>query len=265
MRNILLTVSYDGTDYCGWQRQSALGNNCEKSKMRGVVAVPTIQEKIEEALEKIHKCPTPLAGSGRTDSGVHAFGQGASFISPVDSIPVENYVKAINAFLPQDIRITFAKEVDKDFHARFSAKRRTYKYFLDPSYHPLAHDKRFSWSLFRMPNLDKLNGMAKVILGELDFTTFCYAKDKSPSKCRFVEDAFFKIETDAFGKEKVVFQITANAFLWNMVRSLVGSMIYYEENGKSVEDFKKALEAKDRKFAGPTAPSNGLFLYKVDY
>lgn len=265
MRTILLTVSYDGTDYCGWQRQSPNGNNSKDSGQNHKISVPTIQEKIEDALCKIHKEPIVIVGSGRTDSGVHAIGQAASFVSNVDSIPVKNFVPAINAFLPQDIRIVDSVQKEEGFHARFSAKSRTYRYFLDPVYHPLANDKRFSWSLYKMPNIKELNNMASILKGEIDFTTFCYAGDKSPSKYRYVEEAFFDYVTDIFGSKKIVFQIKANAFLWNMVRSLVGSMIHYEKNGLTAIDFKKALDAKDRKFAGPTAPPNGLFLYKVDF
>ncbi|NLM01466.1 MAG: tRNA pseudouridine(38-40) synthase TruA [Treponema sp.] len=265
MRTILLTISYDGTNYCGWQRQSAKGNNCKNSALRGNVAVKTIQECIEYALEKIHKTHISLAGSGRTDSGVHAFAQAATFISPIDSIPAKNFVQALNAFLPQDIRIVDSKEVENNFHARFSAKKRTYKYFLDPALHPTAHDKRFSWSLYRMPNLQILNDMANILKGELDFTTFCYAGDKSLSKCRFIEYAEFKTITDCFENTKIVFEICANAFLWNMVRSLVGSMVQYEKNGQDARFFKTALEAKDRKLAGITAPASGLFLYKVQF
>ncbi len=265
MRTILLTVSYDGTDYCGWQRQSPEGNNSAEKTNEQKKAVPTIQEEIEKALEKLHKMPVPLAGSGRTDSGVHAIAQAATFVSPIDSIPVKNYIPAINSFLPQDIRIIDAQEKPEGFHARFSAKSRTYRYFLDPSEHPLANDKRFSWSLYRMPNINILNDMAGVLRGEIDFTTFCSAKDKSESRYRFIHDAHFFIIKDMFQNDKICFEITANAFLWNMVRSLVGSFVEYEKAGFGKKEFVAALEARDRKNAGITAPPNGLFLYNIEF
>ena len=120
MRNILLTISYDGTDFCGWQRQEKHGKESER----------TVQGEIEKVLHKIHKQKVDLHGSGRTDSGVHAFGQAANFFSPIDSIPAKNYIKALNTFLPQDIRILDAKEVDQDFDSRFSATSRIYRYFI---------------------------------------------------------------------------------------------------------------------------------------
>ena len=104
MRNILLKISYDGTDFCGWQRQDKHGNEAQR----------TVQGEIEKALEKIHKTKIALHGSGRTDSGVHAYAQAANFFTPIDSIPAENYVRALNAFLPQDVRILEAKEVEED-------------------------------------------------------------------------------------------------------------------------------------------------------
>lgn len=280
MRTILLTISYDGTDYCGWQRQSPAGNNslpaeqkklnppaCDADISKHKKAVPTVQEEIEKALETLHKQPVSLAGSGRTDSGVHAVGQAATFVSPIDSIPVQNYIPALNSILPQDIRIVDAQEKEENFHARFSAKRRTYRYFINISENPLAHSKRFSWSIFRQPDINKLNEMASVLRGELDCTTFAAAGDKSPSKSRFIEDAFFYTETTTPDnlEKKIVFEITANAFLWNMVRSIVGTLIFFEKTGKTKEDFENALNSKDRKNAGPTAPPTGLFLWKVGF
>src|SRR5574344_1827428 len=116
MRNILLTISYDGTDFSGWQRQDSPAGT--KSSIR------TVQGELENALEKLHKTAVKLYGSGRTDSGVHASGQAANFFSPIDSIPVENYIQALNALLPHDIRIMASKEVPQDFNARFNATSR---------------------------------------------------------------------------------------------------------------------------------------------
>ena len=268
MRTILLTVSYDGTDYCGWQRQSPEGNNSQDKKNNPDTvrkAVPTVQEEVEKALEKIHKVHVPLAGSGRTDSGVHALGQGATFLSPIDSIPVKNYIPAINSFLPQDIRVIAAEEKAEGFHARFSAKSRTYRYFLDPAENPLANDKRFSWSLYRKPDLKTLNDMASTLRGEIDFTTFCSAKDKSESRFRYIYHARFFSVTDIFQREKICFEIKANAFLWNMVRSLTGTFVEYEKSGFGKKEFLDALNSHDRSRAGITAPPNGLFLYQIEY
>ncbi|WP_294430909.1 tRNA pseudouridine(38-40) synthase TruA [uncultured Treponema sp.] len=253
MRNILLSVSYDGTDFCGWQRQDF----SDKGK-----SVRTVQGEIEKALEKIHKQTVKLTGSGRTDSGVHAFAQAANFFSPIDSIPVERYVPAINAFLPYDIRITAAKEVPEDFSSRFSATSRTYRYFIHTG-EPFAHQMRFVWPVHHKPNIDTLNEMAACLRGELDCATFAAAGDASLSTFRYIENAQFFADKE--NPDILVFEICANAFLWKMVRSITGSLIFFEKSGKDASYFKEVLESHDRSRAGPTAPPTGLFLYKIDF
>lgn len=253
MRNILLTLSYDGTDFCGWQRQD---------KSDGGKPVRTVQGEIETALEKIHKTHIALTGSGRTDSGVHAFRQAANFFSPIDSIPVERYVPAINAFLPPDIRIVASKEVGEDFSSRFSATSRTYRYFIHTK-NPFASQMRYVWPIHHEPNLQVLNEMASHLRGELDCAAFAAAGDQSLSTCRYIEGArFFRDEKDS---DVIVFEICANAFLWKMVRSLTGSLIFFEKSGKDAAYFKEVLDSKDRSKAGPTAPPTGLFLYDVSF
>lgn len=252
MRNILLTVSYDGTDFCGWQRQDF----ADKGK-----AVRTVQGELEKALEKLHKTHIDLAGSGRTDSGVHARAQAANFFSPIDSIPVENYVPAINAFLPPDIRINKAEEKNEEFSSRFSATSRTYRYFIDCSISPLASEMRYVWPIHHKPDLKVLNEMASHLKGEIDCATFAAAGDQSLSTCRYIDDAHFYYENE----NRLVFEITANAFLWKMVRSLTGSLIWFEKNGRDGNYFKQVLESHDRSKAGPTAPPTGLFLWEIHF
>lgn len=254
MRNILLTISYDGTDFCGWQRQDF----ADKGK-----SVRTVQAEIERALEKIHKEPIKLYGSGRTDSGVHAAGQAANFFSPIDSIPVEKYIQAINAFLPHDIRVNEAKEVAQDFNARFSATSRTYRYFIHCGKSPMASEMRYVWSIKRFPNLKTLNEMASHLRGEIDCATFAAAGDQSLSTMRFLDNAVFY--PDSTNGERIVFEISANAFLWKMVRSLTGTLIAFEKAGKDADYFKYVLESKNRKLAGATAPAQGLFLWNVAF
>jgi len=253
MRNILLTVSYDGTDFCGWQRQD---------KSDGGRPVRTVQGEIEKALEKIHKEHVNLTGSGRTDSGVHAFAQAANFYSPIDSIPVEKYIPAINAFLPDDIRIVGSSEVAQDFSSRFSATSRTYRYFIHTG-NPFASEMRFVWPIHHKPDITVLNKMASYLRGEIDCATFAAAGDASLSTFRYIENARFFV--DDKNPEVIVFEICANAFLWKMVRSLTGSLIFFEKSGRSPEYFKEVLDSRDRKRAGPTAPPSGLFLYQVSF
>jgi tRNA pseudouridine38-40 synthase len=249
MRNILLTLSYDGTHFSGWQKQ--------ENEKTGYIR--TVQDEIEKVLALIHKEPIALAGSGRTDSGVHAAGQAATFISPIDSIPIENYIPAINSRLPHDIRVLNAVEKPMDFHARFSATRRTYRYFIHCG-SPLAHQMPYVWPIYRYPDIEKLNRMASCLQGEIDCTTFSAAGDLSVSKHRFLEKAVFYPEGDT-----LVFEICANAFLWKMVRSITGSLLHYELKGKDKDFFQEILDAKDRRKAGPTAPAKGLFLWNVGF
>ena len=250
MRTILLTISYDGTDFCGWQKQ--------KETITGKVR--TVQEELEKALEIIHKTPVQACGSGRTDSGVHASFQAVTFESPIDTIPVEKYIPAINSLLPHDIRVMTAEVKPEGFHARFNATSRSYRYFMWIGETPPANEMRYIWPLFRKPDIEKLNKMASYLRGEIDCTTFSAAGDKSVSKFRYLEDAHFYLDG-----EKLVFEIEANAFLWKMVRSITGTLIYLEKAGYPPEYFKQILDAKDRKLAGPTAPSTGLFLYQVKF
>lgn len=250
-KNIHLTISYDGTRFCGWQRQD---------KAAAGRPVRTVQGELEKALEKLAKEPVHLIGSGRTDSGVHAYGQAANFHSPVASMPAESYVPALNGILPKDIRVRAARLAGPDFHSRFSAVSRTYRYFLYPQAVPPAHLMPYTWPLRRRPDLKVLNQMASCLQGEIDCTTFAAAGDASPSKFRYLESAVFFPEG-----EQLVFEICANAFLWKMVRSIVGSLVFYEAQGRDGAFFRDIVEARDRSLAGPTAPPQGLFLWNVSF
>ena len=148
LKNIHLTISYDGTNFCGWQRQD---------KAAAGRPVRTVQGELEKALEKLAKEPVALIGSGRTDSGVHAYGQAANFFSPIASMEAEKYIPALNSLLPKDIRVRAARQVEQDFHSRFSAISRTYRYFLYPETTPPAHLMAYTWPLRRRPNLRVLN------------------------------------------------------------------------------------------------------------
>jgi tRNA pseudouridine38-40 synthase len=244
-RTIRLLVSYDGTDFSGWQRQ-----NADRS----------VQGEMEKALERLHKRPVQLVGSGRTDSGVHAAGQVAHFRSPIPSIPPEKYVMALNALLPRDVRVLESREASPDFHARFDAKSRTYRYFIICGRPGLPHELRYAWQIWRRPRVEVLNAMAAALLGETDCSTFATPKDSSESRCRFISHARFQPEGDT-----LVFEIRANAFLWKMVRSVVGSLLHYEEKGATVADFAAVAASRDRALAGPTAPPQGLFLWRIEY
>ncbi|MGI5172365.1 tRNA pseudouridine(38-40) synthase TruA [Treponema sp. OMZ 840] len=263
MRNILLTLSYDGTFFCGWQRQEYRKISKGEGKTeqtRCTKKLRTVQEEIENALQIVHKQPVVLYGSGRTDSGVHAAAQAANFISPIDSIPLENYIPALNARLPRDIRIHTAEEKPLNFNARFNAVNRTYRYFFYCGKTPPAWEMNYVWPLYRYPDVAKLNAMSSCLRGETDCSAFAAAGDKSVSKYRFIDHAVFFMQG-----EKLVFEICANAFLWKMVRSLAGTFIELEKKGGTAEDFFSVLKAGDRKKAGLTAPAQGLFLWNVAF
>jgi tRNA pseudouridine38-40 synthase len=248
-RPIQLTVAYDGSDFGGWQRQKN---------------ARSVQEEIESALEKMHGHPVRLTGAGRTDAGVHALGQVAGFFTDIASIPANKFALALNKLMPRDVRILAAEDAAADFHARFDASCRKYRYFFICGGNPDPFSLRCAWFLPNRPSIAKLNAMASVIVGEHDFSAFASAKDISESKSRFIRDSSFWFES-----EKLVYQVSANAFLWRMVRSLVGTMIFLESQTATVEEaaaaMRRILASGDRKSAGPTAPPHGLFLWNVEY
>lgn len=245
MRNIRLDIAYDGTNYCGYQIQP---NEV------------TIQGVLESALEKIHKKKVDVIGSGRTDSGVHADMQVVNFITSIETIPPENFRSALNSLLPLDIRILKSQEVSDDFHSRFNAIRRTYKYYikLGEVGHPKYRD--FCYLVRKPLNIPLLNTLARELLGEHDFTTFAAAGDQAPTKIRTIHSAAFYPEG-----EFVVFKICGNAFLQRMVRSITGTLLDMGWKGESPELLSEVLKSRDRSRAGTTAPARGLFLNKVEY
>jgi tRNA pseudouridine38-40 synthase len=244
-RNIRLLIAYDGTDFSGWQRQD--GNR-------------TVQGEIEGALEKLHKEKVRLTGSGRTDAGVHAAGQTANFYTSIRNMEAPRFVPALNSILPRDIRILEARETCPDFHARFDARSRTYRYYISCGPSVMPWELRYSWQLRRRPRLKALNACAALLRGELDCSAFTGSGDTSKSRSRYISHASFFIEGG-----KLVFEITANAFLWKMVRSVTGTLIHCEEKNAGPETFGKIISSRDRSLAGPTAPPNGLFLWKIEY
>jgi tRNA pseudouridine38-40 synthase len=263
-RNIRLLLAYDGTGFGGWQRQKN---------------ARSVQEELERALAAMHGHAVPTAGAGRTDAGVHALGQVANFYTDIAAIAASRFEPALNRLLPPDIRVLRSTEADFDFHARFDARLRRYRYFArcGRTVDPFA--SRYAHRLVRRPDLSSLNAMCALFLGETDFTTFSSARDQSLSRRRFVSEASFRWEGEA-----LVFEIAANAFLLRMVRSLVGSLFHYEaqaalaaaEEGATAHEgatarelaarlMSCALESRDRGLAGPTAPAKGLFLWNVEY
>ncbi|WP_455382205.1 tRNA pseudouridine(38-40) synthase TruA [Salinispira pacifica] len=244
-RNIRVTLAYDGTGFQGWQVQAA-GR--------------TVQGELLTALERMHRHPVQLHAAGRTDSGVHAVGQVANFITDIDSIPAERVALALNSLLPQDVRVVDSREVAERFHARYDARRRTYRYYLLTAAVGAPHQRLYSFRLLTQPDVVRLNRLAARFVGIHDFSTFCAPTESSPSKVREVYGASFHVEGG-----HTVFTISANGFLWRMVRSIVGTLIELESRGAGEEAVSALIDSRDRSRAGTTAPPQGLFLYRVDY
>jgi tRNA pseudouridine38-40 synthase len=245
IRNIRLTLAYDGSEFCGWQVQA-----------RG----RTVQGAIEEALARMHGHPVRIQGAGRTDTGVHATGQVANFYTDLDSIEATRWCLALNSYLPHDVRALDSREVEPEFNARDSARLRAYAYYLYAAPIGPPHVRRYCWKIVRRPDVAALNRLAAVFLGDHDFTTFAAAGDLGKSKVRRVVSACFHPE-GLF----LVFRIAATSFVWKMVRSLLGTMLEYEREGRTAAELASALEARDRLRAGTSAPARGLFLERVVY
>jgi len=244
-RNIRLTLAYDGTDFLGWQEQAA-GR--------------TVQGVLAAALAEIHGHPVAVVGAGRTDSGVHATGQVAHFRTDRASIPAERFRDAINAHLPRDARVLESSEAGPDFHARRSALLRVYRYYLAFGPVWMPHLRNHCWWLRRRPDVAVLDSMAGVLVGEHDFTSFCSEGDASGSRIRAVRASSFHAEG-----AQIVYTVAANAFLWKMVRTVVGTCMALEERGGDAAAMRRILDARDRSLAAGTAPARGLFLERVIY
>ena len=236
-------VAYDGTAYNGFQRQ---------------LDQPTIQGELEQAIHIIFRQPVTVIGAGRTDSGVHALGQVVAFDLDWPH-GVEALLRALNVNLPDDIAIQELTEAQSDFHPRFDARRRAYVYNIY-NYSVRHPQYRYqSWHVSRPLNLERMNEAAVSILGEHDFATFGQPP-QGENTTRYVYSAEWRLK-----EPFLTFTIEANAFLYRMVRSLVGSMKMVGEGTWTVEAFVDALAAKDRSQAGQTAPPQGLFLQSVTY
>lgn len=245
-----LDLAYDGTDFEGWQSQV---------REEGIEDGRTVQAELEKALSILVKAPCPVVGAGRTDSGVHARGQTAHF-DAATRMEGQNFVRGLNSILPPDIRVLDCRPVSSDFHSRFSALARVYHYHIVPAQSLLPWEVRYCHRVRQIPPLPLLNSMAALLHGEMDFTSFAHAKDPSPSKNRFIYHSAFYPQGD-----RVIYKITGNAFLWRMVRSLVGTLLDLGAQGAGPPEFASILEARDRRKAGPTAPGQGLYLQKVIY
>jgi tRNA pseudouridine38-40 synthase len=241
---VLLTVSYDGTGYSGWQRQEN---------------AMSVQQRLEEALFKALKVKTAVTGASRTDAGVHALNQAAHFDTD-SSIPDEKFPFVLNNLLPYDIRVTIARPVPVDFHARFSCRGKTYTYRMYNAPHASALYRNLTAHVPVHLNELAMDTAVKQVLGIHDFKAFSAAGGSAKTTVRTITNAAVSREG-----EMVTLTVSGNAFLYNMVRILAGTLIEIGQGSLDPHVLTEALESGNRLLLGPTAPPNGLELTRVEY
>ena len=245
MRNFRLLIAYDGTRYQGWQRQGNTGN--------------TIQAKLEGALSRLLDMPVKVNGSGRTDAGAHARGQVANFYADT-KLTSREIQCGLQRYLPEDIGILKVDEADLRFHARLSAKRKTYCYRVWNTESPNVFERRYVYQMPQELDLNSMRCAAGDFLGTHDFFAFCSNKHLKKSSIRTVES----VEIAQLGQE-VRFTVTGNGFLYNMVRIMVGTLLEVGQHRREPDCIPAILASRVRENAGETAPAKGLCLMEVEY
>lgn len=295
LRNIRLTLAYDGTNYCGWQVQA-----------NG----PSIQAALERAIERLTGAKSAVYSAGRTDSGVHALGQVANFHTEFP-IPPENFRPALQTKLPEDIVILDSCEAPPEFHATYAAKSKRYRYVIDNSPHPLPFLKRYAWQMRRRLDADAMHVAGQSLLGTHDFRSFetdwpnkatsvrtvtelrvarrrLWELWEAPTGAQHAGQAHAARPDDeprngsrglalrtmpdrppsrlAFSPEPLIcLDIVADGFLYNMVRCIVGTLVNVGRSKWTADDVARILETQQRSIAGSTAPACGLYLVEVEY
>ena len=253
MRNIRLTIAYDGTDFHGWQRQPRAA---------------TVQEALETRIAKIAGEPVTLYGSGRTDAGVHAAGQVANFKTECP-IPCPSLAKALNDILPVAIRVRSAEEVTATFNARYSAKAKIYRYrLLQAAICPPFLARYVYHHPYRL-DCRRMAEAARLLEGKHDFSSFAGSdparkarKGNRESNVRQLLHSRIRVRKDL---QMIVYEVRGSGFLHHMVRNIVGTLLEVGNGKLSPEDILAILDARDRGKAGPTVPASGLWLVRVEY
>ncbi|MCX7982578.1 MAG: tRNA pseudouridine(38-40) synthase TruA [Syntrophales bacterium] len=245
MRNLKLTVEYDGTNYCGWQRQR-----------EGI----SIQGVLEEKLSFITQEKVRIVGSGRTDAGVHAIGQ-VAHVHLQSLLPTNNILRGMNSLLPLDIAVKKVEEVDERFHARFDAKSKVYLYYIcnQPTRSAIFH--RYVWTVPFPLQVEAMQGCIPYLEGCHDFTSFSALDTGVTNRVRTI----MRLEISVPKPGLIKIEIEADGFLRHMVRTIVGTLVEVGKGRLDPLGVKDILHSKDRAAAGPTAPPQGLFLKEVKY
>ena len=245
LKNIKLVIQYEATKYQGWQRQESTGN--------------TIQSKLESIFKKMTGEEVEINGSGRTDSGVHAYGQVANVMLATD-LSAKEIMEYANQYLPEDIAIIKATEVNERFHARLNAKGKKYVYRVKNTSIPNVFERRYTYEFPLSLNLDEMQKAANMLVGTHDFKAFCSKNKVKKSTIRTIES--IKIERVA---DEVRFTYTGNGFLYHMVRIITGTLLEIGSGQRKADEITEILEKGLRENAGPLVPGKGLTLLEVFY
>jgi len=245
MRNFKMIVEYDGTAYCGWQRQK-----------NGT----SIQQLLEEAIKKITGQKVAVIGSGRTDAGVHALNQVGSFKCST-KLPVNKIFMGMNSILPPDIVVKEMEEVADDFHAQRDVKSKIYVYKICNQRLRPALGRNFFWFIRFPLDLEQMRKAAKHLIGRHDFSCFCATGSDVKDRVRTIIDIEIKTCDDGL----IEIKVEAHGFLKYMVRNIIGTLVAVGRNKRKPEEMKLIIESRDRNIAGVTAPACGLFLKEVKY
>lgn len=245
MRNFKITIQYDGSRYQGWQKQGSTEN--------------TLQGKFETLLSRLAGEPVEISASGRTDAGVHAYGQVANFHMNTP-LSAQELMEKINSYLPEDVAVIDCIEADARFHARLNAKKKTYRYRVLNSAVPHVFDRKYVYQVPEALDVEAMREAASYLTGTHDFKSFTSAKKSKKSTVRTIES----IEIVRDGDE-IRFLFTGDGFLFHMVRILTGTLLEVGLGKKKPADMEQILDACDRQEAGFLAPAQGLALMEVSY
>ncbi|MCX8131355.1 MAG: tRNA pseudouridine(38-40) synthase TruA [Clostridia bacterium] len=244
MRNIKLTIEYDGTNYHGWQSQQN---------------AVTVQDTVIKAVRRITGEEVNLTGSSRTDTGVHAYGQVANFFTE-SRIPVNKFPLALNSALPDDVVVRDAEEVEEEFHSRFSSKGKKYRYLICNSTVPSALMRNRAFFVPGGLDIKAMDRASRHFLGKHDFSAFKATGSSVKSNERTITDVSLRSNG-----ELIEFEIQGDGFLYNMVRIIAGTLVYVGLGKINADDIPAIIRGGDRRKAGKTAPAHGLYLVEVHY
>lgn len=248
MKNIKLTIAYDGTAYRGWQK-TAMG--------------PSIEEALENPLKRILQHPVVLQAASRTDAGVHAYDQVVNFLTEKEDIHLERLQNSLNQLLSPDIVVLKINEEHQEFHPTLDCKQKEYHYFICTDSVQLPEHRHYSWHCPRLYLFSEMNKAAQLLVGQQDFSSFCNFRKQQHYE-NYVRSVY-SVQIEELPQKRLVIKIQGQNFLYKMVRNIVGTLIYVGMGKIACAEIPNILAKHDRTTAGITAPAHGLFLFKVSY